>query len=245
MPALLLALAALVLQSTPARPAAAPERVTVTTATGAMLVGYYRDAGANTPAVLFFPMCRADATEGWAPVADRLLALGVSSLTVPPRGFGERVGPATSGDPTSADADGAFAYLQSRVGTRVAIAVAGSSCGVYKSLLTAQRHADAVRAAVVLTGPYVDAQLEHVRKTPGLAVFAAAAREDDPAPGWARELAAASTHQASEVALADGKAHGTDVFATAPAFAARIATWLADRLTQAAVQARGPVLLHR
>jgi dienelactone hydrolase len=207
------------------------ERVTITTPAGTMLVGYYRDAGANAPAVLFFPMCREDAMDGWAPVADRLRAVGVSSLTITERGFGEALGPSPSGDPRPPDADGAFAYLRSRVGPRAAIAVAGSSCGVYLSLLTASRHVDAVRAAVTLTGPYSEALLAHVRKTAALAVFAGAARDDGPAAGWARALEAASPNPASQLAIADGKAHGTDIFIATPGFAADIAAWLADRLT--------------
>ena len=214
--------------STPAPPA---ERVTFKTPSGGLLSGHYRDAGANAPGVLFFSMCREDAAHGWAPVADRLKAVGVSSLTVTQRGFGEALGPAPSGDPRASDADGAFAYLQARLGAGAAIAVAGSSCGVYQSLLTASRHADVVHGAVALTGPYPDELLEYVRKTPTLAVLGGAAREDGPAPGWAEALKAASPNPASRVAIADGKAHGTDIFEANPGYAAEIAAWLADRLT--------------
>jgi len=211
-------------------PPAPVERVTITTAAGTMLTGRFHDAGRDAPGVLFFPMCREDAGNGWEPVAARLQAVGISTLTVAARGFGEAVGPAPTGDPRTVDADGAFDYLRSRLGPRAAIAVAGSSCGVYLSLLTASRHADAVRAAVALTGPYPEELLEHVRRTPRLAVFAGAAAVDGPAPGWARDLKAASANAASQVTIADGNAHGTDIFAGNPGYAAGIAAWLADRL---------------
>lgn len=214
-------------------PAGSPsERVLIKTPAGGLLVGRYRDAGANAPGVLFFTMCREDAADGWTPVADRLRAVGVSSLTIVERGFGEAIGPPQAGDPRTPDADGAFAYLQSRVGVRAAIAVAGSSCGVHLALLTASRHADAVRAAVALTGPYSDELLEHVRRTPRLAVFAGAARDDGPAPGWAQHLKTASPNPASVAVIADGKAHGTDIFVANPGYAAGIGAWLADRLQQ-------------
>jgi alpha-beta hydrolase superfamily lysophospholipase len=214
----------------PLATAPAAERVTITTAAGTMLAGRFRDAGPEAPGVLFFPMCREDAGSGWEPVADRLQALGISTLTIAARGTAEAVGPPPAGDPRTADADAAFDYLRSRLGPRANIAVAGSSCGVYLSLVTASRHADGVRAAVALTGPYTEALLDHVRRTPRLAVFAGAAARDGPAAAWARELGAASANPASQVTIADGEAHGTDIFASNPGYAAGIAAWLADRL---------------
>ena len=88
----------LVLLFQPLAPAAV-ERVTITTAAGTMLAGRFHDAGPDAPGVLFFPMCREDAGNGWEPVADRLQAVGISTLTVTPRGVGEAVGPAPAGDP--------------------------------------------------------------------------------------------------------------------------------------------------
>ena len=62
---------------------------------------------------------------------------------------------------------------------------------------------------------------------PRLALFAGAAAQDGPAPGWAHDLKAASANPASQVTIADGKAHGTDIFADNPGYASGIAAWLA------------------
>lgn len=214
-----------------ARPAAG-ERVKIATPAGAVLAGDYLNAGSGAPGVLFFPMCRADAMDGWAPVAERLFAAGVSSLTITHRGYGESTS-GGSGDQRAADADAALGYLRSHTGASAALAVAGSSCGVYLSLMTASRHPEGMRALVALTGPHTASQLEYIRNTPGLAVFSGAAALDGPAPGWARELKQASSNAASRLALPDLNAHGTDIFRANPALAHEIADWLAERLKEA------------
>ena len=83
---------------------------------------------------------------------------------------------------------------------------------------------------MALTGPYPEELLDQVRRMPRLALFAGAAAQDGPAPGWAHDLKAASANPASQVTIADGKAHGTDIFADNPGYASGIAAWLADRL---------------
>ena len=142
---------------------AAGERVKIATSSGAVLVGDYLDAGPGAPGVLFFPMCRADAVDGWAPVAERLFAARVSSLTITYRGYGESTS-AGSGDQRAPDADAALAYLRSRTGASAALAVAGSSCGVYLSLMTASRHPEGMRALVALTGPHTASQVDYVQE---------------------------------------------------------------------------------
>jgi dienelactone hydrolase len=210
---------------------ASGEGVKIATPSGAVLAGDYLNAGPGAPGVLFFPMCRADAIDGWAPVAARLFGARISSLTITYRGYGESTS-VGSGDQRAADADAALLYLRSRTGASAAVAVAGSSCGVYLSLMTAARHPEGTRALVALTGPHTAAQVEYVRKTPALAVFSGAAVLDGPAPEWARELKQASSHAASRVTLPDGKAHGTDIFLANPPFAHEIADWLAARLKE-------------
>jgi alpha/beta superfamily hydrolase len=211
-----------------AAPAAA-ERVTMTNASGARVVGEYRGAGAGAPGVLFFPMCRADAGDGWAPVAERLRIAGISSLIVRYRGYGGDPTP-VAGDQRDADADAALAYLLDRVPEGRSVAVAGSSCGVSMALETARRHPARLRAVVAFTGPHGPSHIAHIRATPALAVLSGAAATDHPAPDWARELKAASANAASRVLLAPGKAHGTDAFRDTPALAVEIADWLAARL---------------
>ena len=57
-------------------------RVKIPTPSGVPLDGRFADAGRGAPGVLLFPMCRADAMNGWAPIVERLLTSGVSSLQV-------------------------------------------------------------------------------------------------------------------------------------------------------------------
>ncbi len=208
---------------------ASSERVAMTTASGARLAADYRDAGPNAPGVLFFPMCRKDAMEGWAPVAERLRTAGVSSLIVRYRGYDGDATP-VAGDQREPDADAALAFLLSRVPADRAVAVAGSSCGVSLALGTAVRHPARLRAVVAFTGPHAPAHVAHIRATPGLAVLSGAGVDDRPAPDWARELKAASSHPASRLLLPTGRAHGTDVFHDGPVVAADIADWLAAQL---------------
>jgi len=106
--------------------------------------------------VLFFPMCRQDAMDGWLPITERLLNSGVSSLLVTYREYGAS-GTRVAGDQRTNDADGALAYLRSRIGESADVAVAGSSCGVYHALSAAARHPEQVRAVVALTGPHTRA----------------------------------------------------------------------------------------
>lgn len=204
----------------------------MTTASGARLTADYRDAGPNAAGVLFFPMCRADAMEGWAPVAEQLRTAGVSSLIVRYRGYDGDATP-VAGDQRQPDADAALAFLLARVPADRSIAVAGSSCGVSQALGTAVRHPARLRAVVAFTGPHAPAHVAHIRATPGLAVLSGASADDRPAPDWARELRAASAHPASRLLLPPGTAHGTDAWQDGPALAGEIAAWLADRLRPA------------
>lgn len=214
----------------PARPRP-HERVQISV-TGGQLSGTFIDAGRGTPGVLLFHMCDPNAVDGWAPVAERLAAIGVSSLAVAYRGYGPSRGQTTSvpGDQRFADADAMLAYLRSRVGATAPVGVTGSSCGVEVALRTAMRHPDGMRAVVVIAGPHSDDLLEHVRKTPGLAVFSGSSEGNRPAPDWAQALKAASRNPASQVRIPPGSAHGTEIFRENPAFAVEIADWLVERL---------------
>jgi dienelactone hydrolase len=210
--------------------APAPEAVRIVAPSGAEIAAVFRDAGPGAPAVLLFPMCRADAMAGWTPVAERLLARGVSSLAVTYPGFGEsRFG--APGNHRDADAGATVDWLRARVGRGRPLGVTGSSCGVYFAMETASRTPE-VRAVVALTGPHMARHVAFVLKTPALSVFAGASLEEPPAPDWARELKQASAHSSSQIELLPQKAHGTDLFAVEPTLADRIAEWLAVRLKQ-------------
>ena len=206
------------------------ESVQIPTPSGVPLEGRFADAGRGAPGVLFFPMCRRDAMDGWLPIVERLRDAGVSSLLVTYREYGTS-GARVTGDQRTNDADGALAYLRSRIGQSADVAVAGSSCGVYHALSAAARHPEQMRAVVALTGPHTRAHVEFLSTRTGIAVFSGAALEDVPAPDWAGELKAASANPGSTTAFANGKAHGTDIFRDDPAYATELATWIAKQLT--------------
>jgi pimeloyl-ACP methyl ester carboxylesterase len=187
---------------------------------GPALTGRYRSAGHGSPGVLLFPMCSPTGAEGWRPVAERLRAAGVSSLMVAEPGW----------DARAARADAALAFLRSRLGASAPIALTGGSCGVALALSTAFRHPERVRAIAVLSGPYENDALEHVRTSPRLAVFSGASAGEPPSPEWARALKQASAHPASRIEIWTQRSHGTDYFAVNPSFADRIADWLIERL---------------
>jgi alpha/beta superfamily hydrolase len=210
--------------------------VTITAPDGSQLAARFFDAGRGTPGVLFFPMCSAGANDGWVPIAERLRSAGVSSLVTSYRGSpGNTTGNGT-GDQRGPDADAALSYLRSRIGDGAALAFAGSSCGVSIALRTAEAHAAATRAVVVLSGPHTDAQLDYVRRTPALAVFSGASAAEPPSPDWARALKEASANAASRVAIIDQHAHGTDLFRVNNTLADDIATWLVAQLKTATKQ---------
>jgi len=227
----LLVLALALLGQLPARPA--PESVRLTTSAGGSLEARYVGVPSPAAGVVFFPMCRPDATDGWMPVAERLRAHGISSVTLIYRGYGDsRGGPAGNegGDQRANDGDAALAWLRARIGPDARVGVAGSSCGVGMAMIAAGRHVDTVGAVVALTGPHTSGQLAHMRATPGLAVFSGSAEEDRPAPDWARELKAASANSASRLEIFAGREHGTDIFRANPQAADTIAAWLRTQL---------------
>lgn len=227
-------LAILVLSAVLAQAATAVDHLTIATPDGARLAARFFDAGPRTPAVLFFPMCRADAADGWAPVAEALRRAGVSSLITSYRNMrGNTPGTAT-GDTRVADAGSALAVLRSRVGAGAPVAFAGSSCGVAIALGAAAAHPAGTRAVVAFSGPYGRSHIDHVRATPGLAVFSGASSAEPPSPEWARALQQASANPDSRVVIVEQGAHGTDQFRRDPALAQDIAAWLAARLTAAA-----------
>jgi len=199
------------------------EQVTIVSEGAVSIAGEYRHAGAGSAAVLFFSMCGSpDGLQGWSPVADLLRARGVSSLVINFKG---------SRDHWKADGAAAIAYLRSRIGSVTPLAAAGSSCGVSMALITAANHPDTFRAVATLTGPYGSDALAFVRRSPGLAVYSGASENDGPAPGWARELRAASSNPDSKLVLLPTLAHGTDLFRVETSLAPEMSEWLAARLS--------------
>jgi predicted alpha/beta hydrolase len=131
--------------------------VQIASASGVVLAGRSFDPGIPGPGALFFHMCRPDAIGAWSGVAERLAAAGVHALTVNYQGWGGSTGRAFTSprslddaraywkDNWTVDADRSLEQLFAQMGRRGPVAVIGSSCGVFMSLLTASRHAEKVR----------------------------------------------------------------------------------------------------
>ena len=205
------------------------ESVKIPTPSGTSLDGRFADAGRGAPGVLFFPMCREDAMDGWLPIAERLLNPGVSSLLVTYREYGTS-GARVAGDQRANDADGALAYLRSRIGESADVAVAGSSCGVYHALSAAARHPEQVRAVVALTGPHTRAHVAFLSARADIAVFSGPPSKTCRHPTGAR--AEGGIHQSdvgNGILERQGSRHGH--FPERSTYATELASWLANRLT--------------
>ena len=219
-----------------------PTRVSIPTADGQQIVAHFFDAGPGAPATIMFPMCAPGLMEGWHPLARRLQAQRISTLAVTYRGWGGSTGQQPPPRTTLADAqrfwttvwgpdaDSAVAYLQKQLGARTPLAVIGTSCGVHMSLLTASRHPDVVRAAILMAGPHTDEQVDYIKRTPSLAIMAASSEGDGQAPEWAKALRAASSHPNSTLVLVPGNAHGTPLLTSDPTIVDTMTTWLAAQL---------------
>ena len=83
---------------------------------------------------------------------------------------------------------------------------------------------------VVLSGPHTEAQIDYIRKTPVLAVFSGASAAEPASPDWARALKEASANPASQLAILEQHAHGTDLFRVHPPLAGLVADWLVTQL---------------
>jgi alpha/beta superfamily hydrolase len=221
------ALAVLAVLLAPTSPAT--DLVTITTPDGSKLAARFFDAGLPAGGVLFFPMCGSGWSEGWTPVAAQLRKAGVSSLLVSYRGTAGNTTGTGPGDQRGADADAAFAFLRSRIGSTAPVVLAGSSCGVSIALRTAAAHPE-TRAVVLLSGPHTATQIDYVRRTPGLAVFSGATITEPPSPEWAQALKDASTNPTSRVFISDQPGHGTDQFKVHPTLKDEIAAWILTQL---------------
>lgn len=217
--------------------------VRVASGNGVVLAGRGFDPGQPGPGALFFHMCREDAVGAWSGVAERVARAGVHALTINYRGWGGSTGRPFPAPPSldearkywrdnwTEDADRALEQLLSQMGRRGPVAVIGSSCGVYMSLLTASRHRETVRAVVALAGPHGPEHVAYLKGAPGVAVLSGSSEADGPAPEWARELMAATAHPASQFLLLKEPAHGTDLFVRRPGLQDTIANWIVERLS--------------
>jgi alpha-beta hydrolase superfamily lysophospholipase len=220
------------------------ERISFETPGGVTIAAEFVDAGQHSPGVLLFPMCSHIYMDGWQPVADRLHALGVSSLSVTYRGWGGSTGAQPSTDvPIDAarywtetwgpDADAGLTYLRKRLGPEEPIATGGASCGMHMALTTAIRHPSVVKAVVAVAGPSTQEHLSFVAGRPDLPILAVAAEGDRLWVGSVQAVRSASNHPRSDLILVPGSSHGTLLFPSRQALVHQVADWLSRQLHQA------------
>lgn len=211
--------------------------VDIPMADGVVLKGSYFAPQSGGAAVLLLPQCDKD-RRAWRAVATDLAAAGMHVLTIDFRGLGESGGKPSSDEERRTlsakwpkDVDAALAFLIGRQGVDSGrIAVGGASCGVPQASAAAQRQRSA-RALLLLSGPAMDDARAYIAKTPGLAVFGAAAAQDIAAVQGSKDLVGASTNPASTLKVYDGTAHGVELLAANKDLQTSLVTWLAQQLS--------------
>jgi dienelactone hydrolase len=214
--------------------------VDIKSADGVMLKGSYYDAGQPGPAMLLVHQCNMDRTS-WESLASSLSGAGIHVLTFDLRGFGETPGEGLV-SPESfprlmkqspPDVDAAYEYLLKQDGVdRSRVAVGGASCGVALTSDLTTRNPE-IKAFMALSGFPSDAAKAHIAKTPGLAVFGAAADADDLTPGVHEVIKASvggSKNPKSMVKIYGGTEHGLPMFGKNPDLEPAILSWLKIQL---------------
>jgi len=207
---------------------------------GVTLKGTYTSPGRPGPGMLLVHQCNMDRTS-WQGITAQLVGAGIHVLTLDLRGFGESGGEGMrAGFPqllekSSGDVDVAFAYLAGREGVdRRRMGVGGASCG---AMLTADlaRRQPTVTTLMLLSGPPSEAAIAHIKATPGLAVFGAAASEDNVLKGVADTIkgaVAGSPNPRSVAKIYPGTEHGLPMFGVNPDLEPALVAWLKTELSR-------------
>jgi dienelactone hydrolase len=133
-----------------------PQVVDLKSADGTILKATYFSSAKPGPGVLLFHQSNRTRTS-WDDVARRLAAVGVNTLAVDTRGYGESGGTrreATQPRTQQADLETAFQFLVSQPGVqRDVIGVGGAGwLGVDNSVQTARLHANDTKSLVMMSG---------------------------------------------------------------------------------------------
>lgn len=192
---------------------------------GVKLKGTFFSANRPGPGVILFHMCDGKGRDGWSGVASLLAREGFHTLTFNYRGVGDSEGERFQGGSLQevmnywrtkwgADMETAFNLLLSQPGVdKNLIGAGGASCGVYMSLLLAQKHPREVKSLVLLAGP-VDAEAKaFVEKSDHLPILGATSEEDARSTAWTREILASSKNKSSRLVVYNGAGHGTNMLA--------------------------------
>ena len=214
--------------------------VDITSMDGHNLGGTYRSPGIPGPAMLLIHQCNMDRSS-WDSLAGRLVDVGIHVLTFDLRGFGDsgerpaerEAYQAMRREKWPGDVDAAYAYLLDKEGVDGSrVAVAGASCAVALAADLATRNPE-IQAVVALSGPMSDAAKSHVMGTPALAVFGAAAENDDvvaSAPAAVEAAVEASNNPQSMLKMYAGTEHGIPMFDKNPDLEPTLVAWVRAEL---------------
>src|SRR5882724_1774059 len=214
----------------------APRIVDLIAADGTALKGTYFAAAKPGPAVLLLHQCDAQ-RKLWDVLAERMVASGVSVLTLDYRGFGESGGARYDkmtgqergkvvNDLWPGDIELAYSYLLAQPEVEHdKVGAGGASCGVNNSIQLARRH-PAVKSLMLLSGPTNrDGRLFLISSK--LPIFTAVANDDKYAGTveTMRWLSSISPNAASRFARFPNGGHGAEMFRAHPDLADVITQW--------------------
>jgi formylglycine-generating enzyme required for sulfatase activity len=220
---------------------------------GVILKASYFAAGKSGPGMLLLHQANRTRSS-WDDLALQLAAVGINTLTLDMRGFGESGGKRSERQTDVDDVDRAFQYLVSQPGVRRdMIGVIGAGAlGVDQSVELARQHSSEVRSLALLSGETFQEDLQFLRqasKLPGL--FVVSDDDEYPPTQEAMELlyitssnpgkklvhySAAQdapwvwyeTRDASKVPASGG--HGTDMFRVHPELPGIVVNWFLTTL---------------
>jgi dienelactone hydrolase len=206
------------------------------------LKGTFYAADRPSPGILLSHMCDGKGRAAWDGLATRLAQSGFHVLTWNYRGVGDSEGEPFRGGTMQqvlefwrtrwgGDAEAALNFLTAQPGVNKAVlGTGGASCGVYISLLVAQRHPEQVKTLVLLAGP-IDAETKaFVGKQDALAILGVTSEEDQRSTAWTKEIVAASKNPASKLALYQNAGHGTQMLTKEKELEPMIVEWFKTKL---------------
>ena len=232
---------------------AAAHTVDLKSSDGTLLKATFFPAAKPGPGVLLFHQSNRTRTS-WDDVPRQLAAVGINTLAIDERGYGESGGKKEAREVYhDADLDAAFEYLVLQPGVQRDVIGAGGAgwLGVDDSVETARRHSAEVKSLVLMSGETLLPQLRFLRQAsqlPGLFVVS----DDDEYPPtveameWLYDCSTSpqkqfihyvgprapwlwyETSNASRVPATGS--HGTDLFKRHPELPATIVDWFVTTL---------------
>lgn len=240
-------LAALVASPVQAQPAERP--VTLTAPDGLALKATYYAPGKPGPGIVLLHQCNRDRS-AWAPFGRAAAARGYHVIAMDYRGYGESGGERDDSFQEQApviaetwpgDVDKAYDWLIAQAGVdKSRIAAAGASCGLNQSVLLARRH-PGIRTVMLLSGNVSTQARQYLAAAPGMAVLAAASRDDGAALGTMEWTLGWSRNPSNRLVEYEKAGHGTDMFPVEAGLRPLMLDWLDTHLRDAPAERTTPL----